>query len=217
MVNKSTILNNSEKDFLRQSCIEGSRFYNHYLANKDFLIITDTLTLYEITFKTRDFIHFTGLHVNVSDNKFYDLCVKGNLARNNIRDNQKYNYRTLKDKAISVRKLNKFLHADISTNLFISNLSTHTKLFPVAITNDKENMTLAFIGNHLHARSLRKAKQSTNYESANRIVCILLKDTNSELYSQIIYLKNIKKLSKVIKENKNLISPFVRSIVSSSF
>ena len=200
------VLNNSEKDFLKESSIIGARFFERYLLEKDFLIITDDLMTHEITFKKRDFIHFTGLKVNISDNKFYNLCVKGHLARENISNYQKYNYKTLKDKALVIRKLNKFLHADVSTNLFITNLTTKTRTFPIAITNDFENMTLGFIGNDHHARSIRKAKQSQNYKIAQKINTILVKEKKCTDYSNIIYLRDIEKLNHVIKMNPHLFS-----------
>lgn len=200
MGNRQRNLNDSEKDNLRNAAIIGARYYNHFLLNKTFLIVTDALEEYEITFRKKDFNHLTGIRTNLSDNLFFDYCLKGIFARNNIKDVQKYNYKTLKDKSVAIKKLNKFLHSDASTNLFIVDLETKTRFFPVAINNDKENITLAFVDGDLHARSLRKARQSQNFKKSNQIMLILSKNKEDNLYETIIYIRDKSFLKKVQKK-----------------
>ena len=87
-----------------------------------------------LTFKKQDFCHFTGLSIaRVSESNFFDICLNGTITNSNIRDEQHYDYNTLRVKNNILKKLNMFLHADASTNLFISGLVTNTFTFSCAI------------------------------------------------------------------------------------
>lgn len=186
-----TKLRQNQKDRLRKAAIQGSRFYNHYLLDKTFVIVTEDYLSCSVTFLKKDFCHFTGLSLlHLTNNNFFDVCYKGTLSDSNIEDNQHYNYSTLKSKANTLLKLNKFLHVDASVNLFLSGLATNTYSFPYAIRNDRENMTICFMGNDNHARSLRKAKNSHNVISEKRILAIFEKENC--ILEKCIYIRDKK-------------------------
>ncbi len=182
-----------QKERLRKAAIQGSRFYHHYLLNKTFVIITEDYQLHSVTFLKQDFCHFTGLTtVHVTDIDFFDVCYKGTLRNSNIADIQHYNYGTLKNKGDTLLKLNKFLHCDASVNLFLSGLRTNTFSFPSAIRNDKENMTICFIGNDNHARSLRKARNSHNAKNEKQIIGIF--ERSNDKLDKCIYIRDKQKI-----------------------
>lgn len=91
-------------------------------------------------------------------------------------------------------KLDHFLYADSDVNLFLSGLTTNTFTFPCAIRNDNENMTMCFIGNDNHARSLRKARNSHNTLDEKRIVGIF--ETADQKWNKCIYIKDRQEIQK---------------------
>ena len=203
----------SQKIDIRKKIINGSQYYNKYLLNKKFLIITEDYSINYVTFLMKDFKHFTGLSTTkISDCTFFNLCLKSKISLNNIDNYQHYNYSTLKFKTNALCKLNKFIHADVGTNLFLSNLQTNTCEFPYAIRNDKENMTICFTGFDNHARSIRKAKNSKHTLKEHRILGIFKMDKNNEI-SNLIYVKNFNDLIIHLPKLKNsMATPFKKSM-----
>ena len=183
------ILRPGQKERLRKGAIQGSRYYNHFLKDKTFVVVTEDYMYCSITFKKQDFCHFTGLSIaRVSESNFFDICLNGTITNSNIRDEQHYDYNTLRVKNNILKKLNMFLHADASTNLFISGLVTNTFTFSCAIRNDTENMTICFVGENNRARSLRKARNSRNTQSEKQIIGIF--ELNNTKWDKCIYIRN---------------------------
>lgn len=54
---------------------------------------------------------------------------------------------------IRIKKINKLIYANASTNLILINL--HTQFFPIAIESREDKMVVAFTGDDFHARNLR--------------------------------------------------------------
>lgn len=94
--------------------------------------------------------------------------------------------------------MNRFLHADVSSNLFLYNLKTHTYDYPLAIRNDKEDMTICFVGNDYHALSLRKARNSHTTNSEKQILSIF--EVNDD--NMIVKLIYIRKLRSVLENTE---------------
>lgn len=194
-------LRQGQKERLRKGVIQGSRYYNRFLKDKTFIIVTVDYMYCSITFKKQDFCHFTGLSIShVSESNFFDICVNGTITNSNIRDEQHYDYNTLRVKNNILKKLNKFLHADASTNLFISGLVTNTFTFSCAIRNDIENMTICFVGENNHARSLRKARNSRNTEDEKQIIGIF--ELNNSKWDKCIYIRNKQDIIDNISQDK---------------
>lgn len=182
-------LRQSQKERLRKGVIQGSRYYNHFLRDRTFIVVTEDYMYCPITFTKQDFCHFTGLSISqVSESNFFDICYKGTITNSNIKDEQHYDYNTLRVKNNILKKLNKFLHTDASTNLFISGLVTNTFTFSCAIRNDIENMTICFVGENNHARSLRKARNSKNTQDEKQIIGIF--EINNDKWDKCIYIRS---------------------------
>lgn len=57
------ILRPGQKERLRRGAIQGSCYYNHFLKDKTFVVVTEDYMYCSITFKKQDFCHFTGLSI----------------------------------------------------------------------------------------------------------------------------------------------------------
>lgn len=85
-------------------------------------------------------------------------------------------------------KINKFIHADTSTNLYIAGLITNTCIFSSAIRNDEENITICFVGDDNYARSLGKARNSRNTKEEKQIIAIF--ECNDRKWNKCIYIQD---------------------------
>ena len=101
MVNESS-LKNTDKIFLREKIIQGSRNYNKYLKDKEFIVITENNEIYSIVFPIKNFSHLTGLATSLKPNEFFRNCLDGKIALSQINTEQKYNLKTLIKKAMLI-------------------------------------------------------------------------------------------------------------------
>ena len=74
--------NERDKEIFRQRIIKGAQLFDKYLLHKEFIIITIDFEIYKVTFKKKEFLHLTGLTVNVGENLFYDLCKSSKISKN---------------------------------------------------------------------------------------------------------------------------------------
>lgn len=189
--------NEREKEIFRQRIIKGARLFEKYLLNKRFIIVTADYAIYKVVFKKKEFLHLTGLSVNVGENLFYDLCKKGTISKNNINNFQRHNKNTLMTKTTNIEKLIKFIYADASTNLILKNFimsSEPNRPFPCAIENPEENMVLAFAqlnGEDLKAKSLRKRTNNEIFASSHLILAIFSQEKIDILANSVVYIKNV--------------------------
>lgn len=172
-------LSESKKKRIIRDIIMGSRLYAKFLVPHDFLIVTSDGKYNEVRFHKEDFAHLVGVRSYLNDLDFYKNCIKGTIAENNIKDQQHYDFGTIRKKIMRITKIHKIIYADAQTNLVLVNLHTKTHNFPLAIENAHDKMVVAFIGKDLHARSLRNNNQ-TNVDEKN----------SKSKYSNCIYLKN---------------------------
>ena len=82
-----------------------SCFIKCVLKDKTFVVVTEDYMYCSITFKKQDFCHFTGLSIaRVSESNFFDICLNGTITNSNIRDEQHYDYNTLRVKNNILKK-----------------------------------------------------------------------------------------------------------------
>ena len=189
-----------EKEIFRQRIIKGAQLFNKYLLNKKFIVVTENFEIYKLTFRKKEFLHLTGICVDVGENMFYDLCKESKISRNNISNYQRHNKNTLMTKTCNIEKLIKFIYADGSTNLVLKDFvmsSAPNHPFPCAIENPKENMVIAFTKTSdilLKAKSLRKKTDNEIYKSSHLIIAIFSQEKDELLADKVVYIKNTQNL-----------------------
>ena len=70
-----------------------SRLVGHY-----FELTTEDNQMFEIQFNKDDFKHLTGISYYLSSNDFYKNCINGIITKQNINDNQKKDWNSIKGK-----------------------------------------------------------------------------------------------------------------------
>lgn len=183
-------LDDTKKLYIRNKIVAGALKYKQFLMEKDFYIICKDEISYCVHFYANDFKHLTGIDSPLSDNSFFDNCLKGLLTISNIDENQTYNWRTLRGKADRVEKIDEIIYGNSDNSLFMINLHTNTATFPVAIRNSDLDTCIGFTTLDNKARTLRKYSNSSNADEQKEIGAILAKSKTSTLYDELVYRNN---------------------------
>lgn len=183
-----------KRQFLKDKIIKGSREYKHYLMDKDFLIVCEDGSSHVVRFFKADFLHLTGVRTDLSEGNFFTNSIRGILGVSNIKEEQKYNWETLKSKAVRIEHVHKIIYENVKNTLFMINLRTNTAVFPVAIKNSNLNTCIGFTDSANKARTLRKYNNSNDAEEQKRILAIFEKKQTQEKYDKLVYITSVKEL-----------------------
>ena len=107
-------LSKSKKKRIIRDIIIGARLYGKFLVPHDFLIVTNDGKYHEVRFHKEDFAHLVGVRSYLNDLDFYKNCIKGTIAENNIKDQQHYDFGTIRKKIMRITKINKIVQINIS-------------------------------------------------------------------------------------------------------
>lgn len=100
-------LSKSKKKRIIRDIIIGARLYGKFLVPHDFLIVTNDGKYHEVRFHKEDFAHLVGVRSYLNDLDFYKNCIKGTIAENNIKDQQHYDFGTIRKKIMRITKIHK--------------------------------------------------------------------------------------------------------------
>lgn len=157
------------------------------LIGKDFFIICEDGSAHVVRFFSKDFLHLTGILSDLSDEKFFERCSTGTLSVNDILEEQKYDWNTLKGKTNRIEKIDQILYGNTENSLFMINLHTNTGNYPVAIRNSDIATCIGFRDNIHRARTLRKYANSADADNQQKILAIFGKKPDDKLYREFIY------------------------------
>lgn len=133
---------------------------------------------------------------------FFEYCVNGKIDKGNIDTNQKYDWGTLKKKGRIIQNIHDLLYKDDQKTLLLEALDTNTYVFPLAIKDIANDICVGFVSDIHKARSLRRAKNSTNAKAEKRIIAVLAKNNGDKVYGELVYLSSVKG---VYEKNESLI------------
>lgn len=187
-------LTDGNKNRIRKNIIKGAKNYDTFLNGKVFKILCHDETTVCIRFFSDDFKHLTGIETDLSENDFFRMCLEEKINNGNILSEQKYDWSTLKSKVTRIANLQELLYSKSDKILLLKNLNTHTKIFPTAIRNNSMKTCVAFVGSINKARSLRKAGTSKDADEEKKIIMIVAKKETLDIYDELVYLKDEKKL-----------------------
>ena len=196
------LINENKRRKLRENAIKGAVKYSHYLMDKVFLVVCEDGSEYTLRFFKSDYRHLTGIDSNLDDDTFFENCKSRYLDIGNINEYQTYNWQTLKSKAIRISQIHRILYDNIQNALFMINLHTNTRNFPVAIKNTNINTCIGFVDNNNKARTLRKYNSSNDADAQKKICLIIAKKQDELLYDELIYVSIV---GNVYEVNKNIL------------
>ena len=185
------VLNDGQKERLRNKIIQGAKNFDTYLNDRCFKIVCEDDSETIVRFFQRDFKHLTGLKSNLSTKDFYDKCLNSTISTGNIDTDQKYNWSTLKSKSDRIEIIHELLYTDADKTLLLNDLTTRTGTLPVAIRNDDRKACVGFMDPINRARSLRKASTSQGAKEEKTIIAIYEKKNGDSEFTDIIYEKKV--------------------------
>lgn len=191
------LINEGKRKRLRENAIKGAALYAQYLVDKIFLVICEDGSEYTLRFLKSDYRHLTGIDSNLDDDIFFDNCKARYLDIGNINEYQKYNWQTLNSKAKRISQIHRILYDNIQNALFMINLHTNTRDFPVAIKNTNIDTCIGFVDNNNKARTLRKYNSSNDADAQKKISLIIAKKQDEPLYSELVYVSIVKNIYEV--------------------
>ena len=201
------LINEEKRKRLRENAIKGASLYAHYLMDKIFLVICEDGTEYSLRFLKSDYRHLTGIDSNLDDDTFFDNCKLRHLDIGNINEYQNYNWQTLNSKAKRISHIHRILYDNVQNALFMINLHTNTRDFPVAIKNTNIDTCIGFVDKNNKARTLRKYNSSNNADAQKKISLIIAKKQNESLYSELVYTSIVKNIYKTNEKIVEKMSP----------
>ena len=109
-------LSKSKKKRIIRDIIIGARLYGKFQVPHDFLIVTNDGKYHEVRFHKEDFAHLVGVRSYLNDLDFYKNCIKGTIAENNIKDQQHYDFGTIRKKIMRITKIHKICYKLVAKN-----------------------------------------------------------------------------------------------------
>ena len=185
------LINEGKRKKLRENAIKGAAQYSHYLMDKVFLVVCEDGNEYELRFLKSDYRHLTGIDSNLDDDAFFENCRNRHLDIGNINEYQNYNWQTLNSKSKRIADIHRILYDNIQGALFMINLHTNTRRFPIAIKNTNIDTCIGFVDNNNKARTLRKYNSSNNADEQKKIYLVIAKKQDVALYEELVYISNV--------------------------
>ncbi len=193
--------------------ITGAKKYKNKLIGKEFFVVCDDGSDYNVRFFAKDFIHLTGIKSDLSDERFFDNSSKGILSMGNILESQKYDWNTLKGKTDKIENIDQIMYGNSDNSLFMINLHTNTGDYPVAIRNSDIKTCVGFRDDINRARTLRKYNNSGNADDQKEIIAIFAKIPNLKMYNELVYLKDSQLLMEKRKDILEMISDDLKQVI----
>lgn len=183
-------INEQKRLIIRQKILAGAKCYKKYLMDKDFMVICEDGSIHRLKFFPKDFQHLTGILSDLSESDFFKRCYDKTISVQNILEDQKYNFSTLKFKTMKVEYIDKIIYGNSQNSLFMINLHTKTRDYPVAVRNKDLDTCIGFTGTVNRARTLRKYVKSEQADKQLEIIAIFGKRIPDQIYSEQIYVKS---------------------------
>ena len=198
----------SKNEMIKRIC-ESAKKYKDNLLNKNIMFIyinkkTNEITTIETMFEKRNFLHLTGMKYNSSAKEFFSACINMKLSPKNITIRDKV-FTQLKleilENAMSISKSAKRIgdYNNSKVNIAIEKIigTTH---YSLGFSNlDSKNKKLKYY----YPKTLLQDNLKNNIINDNRIIAILSKNKNQNLYDEITYLSKETTLLR-LKENEEI-------------
>ena len=186
---------------MRQKIIAGAKKYKNYLVDKEFKVICEDGSVNSLRFFPKDFQHLTGLLSDLSESDFFQRCYDKTISLQNILEEQKYDFKTLRFKTTKIENIEQIIYGNSKSSLFMFNLHTESRDYPVAIRNKDIDTCIGFRDNVHRPKTLRNYAKSNKADKEVEIVSIFAKDNRSREYTECVYLKNIVSYLKVLDKD----------------
>lgn len=176
---------------ITNTIISAASLYKENMVGKTFLYVFEGQWI-EVNYRSRDFLHLTGVATSLSAASFYRKAVNGTLRHNQIYFTQRHPYDLCQRKMAYIERLSAVTNTDL---VILKEVTTDTASYQFGVTE------LAFLlcldrdldddgiarSNYYIARSLRADDGFSRSADAYEVNYIFSKRNDEKLYQQISY------------------------------
>ena len=190
-----------------QKIISAANLYKSNFVGKTYLYIFDNRYI-EVVYRTKDFLHLTGVNSSLSAKAFYKEASQGTLKHTQIWFNTRHPYDLCLKKAEHIDKLIAVTNTDTA---LLESVSTDSSEYQFGVTelnftlclNIDTDDTGKIVSNYYTPRSLRVEDCFNRCGNVYEVDFILSKSNDTALYSTVTYSdkrKSLDQLPDVIKK-----------------
>lgn len=180
-----------EREIIVQEISRASISYKSNLVGKRFMYVFDNRYI-EVTYKSDNFKHLTGVDTCLSANEFYRNAVRNKLQPNQIYFSQKHPYSLCKRK---IKHINEIAHLASTENFILEEIVTDSKKYRFGTTDLKFTLCLNKeydkYGNEKSecyiAQSLRDGDCFDKSSRVHSVIFIFERDNDKKYYSRCVF------------------------------
>ena len=179
---------------ITQDIITSAKTYKSKLVGRTFLYVFDNKFI-EVIYRTKDFLHLTGVDTNLSAEAFYKDAVKGRLRHNQIYFTARHPNDLCVQKLSQLKNISAVSNSDmvifedVTTSTFVYRFGLSELNFTLCLAEDINSEGI-IISDKFVARSLRVEDSFSRSRDAHEILYIFSKKNTDKLYSTINYIDN---------------------------
>jgi len=176
---------------ITNNVIAAARAYKAHMVGNIFMYVFENRYI-EVIYRSRDFLHLTGVDTNLSAESFYKKAVEGTLRSNQIFFTQRHPYDLCLRKNRYIRHLSTVTNSNL---LVLKDVTTNTATFQFGVTElsfllclDQIRDTQGQPTSNLYiAKSLRDGDGFDRCADAFELNYIFQRKNNEKLYSRIMF------------------------------
>lgn len=194
-----------------QKIITAANLYKSNLVGKTYLYVFDNRYI-EVVYRTKDFLHLTGVNSSLSAKAFYKEATQGTLKHTQVWFTARHPYDLcLKkaeyiDKLIAVTNTDTVLLESVSTDSAVYQFGVTELNFTLCLNIDTDD-TGKIVSNYYTPRSLRAEDSFNRSGNVYEVDFILSKDNDKALYTTVTFSDKRKSLDDIPDAIKKRISP----------
>ncbi len=165
---------------------KSANIYKDYFCDYDYLVISRAFVdhiFYEISSKSRNFLHLTGLYTKMPSNVFFSKCLDGSIKARDFEYYKVGAVPTYKDKLsviLNIRDLFSNPHTLVQENFQRNTISC-------TIATSEKTFTLGFTRPNVVVPMTLLKGNKLDMSLAKPILLTLRKDRHTRLYDEIVY------------------------------
>lgn len=196
---------------LIESIKQAAQTYAGVMVGKTFLYVFEGRYI-EVVFRTKDFLHLTGIQTSLTPKEFYKESIRGSLMSNQIKKfSSQHPYNLCEKKLTQLVNISKvtnspiFILEDLKTQTFTYKFGLTELNFTVCLSHDTDyngkTQSSCFV-----PRSLRVEDSFGRESDAFEVNFIFSKSNNEKKYSTIAYQDSKASIDNLPEEIKALLT-----------
>lgn len=181
-------LSEDKKKKIYKRLLEVANHYYFCISNKKkFLLIDEFYKSLVVSCRLKDFVHLTGIKFDFPDARFFKLFLDRHLRIDNIKTEQKYNFRSIMQKLNNLDEMCLIFEFNTNERLILKEIRTQTRIYPYGICSNNCVVCLDTPETY-HPHSIRNENQTRDFVNISNIIFVFKKEEIEQNYSNCVYI-----------------------------